>query len=123
MMRRDEDITQELHIIRPHLFRYISLLEDFRKSIALICGAPNPVMDTWPVEEQEQSKRLLEKECKTVYMELDRLELRRSVLEMRLANVLSLVISLAHRFFVVTNWHIPRSPAHSTLPQAVKLIK
>jgi hypothetical protein len=91
MMRRDEDITHELHVIRPHLFRYVALLEDFRKALAFILQTPNPVLDTWTDLERQKSNELLKRECDHILSELDRLEMRRGILDMRLANVLSLV--------------------------------
>ncbi|KAL0950708.1 hypothetical protein HGRIS_007484 [Hohenbuehelia grisea] len=97
MMHRDEDITQEIHVIRPHLFRYFTLLSDFRKSIQLIMDNPNPVMARWSLEERMRSKEITKKECRHLLVEIDRLEMRRDVLDKRLTNVLSLV-STAYNF-------------------------
>jgi hypothetical protein len=48
-------------------------------------------LDSWTDAERQKSKELLKQECNHILSELDRLEMRRCILDMRLANVLSLV--------------------------------
>jgi len=83
-------LTQELHIIRAHLLHYISLLEDFRKSVQFIKDTPNPAIDP---EVAASEKELLSRECDTLLSEIARLEMVRDMQNKRLKNVMNLVFA------------------------------
>ncbi|PBK66955.1 hypothetical protein ARMSODRAFT_1020926 [Armillaria solidipes] len=86
-------ITHEMHIIRAHCIQYSSLLENLRKTVVFIRDTPNPAMDTLPQEENQYSRTLLEKECRNLLSEIDRLEMSRRMQDQRLENALNLVFS------------------------------
>ncbi|PBK90727.1 hypothetical protein ARMGADRAFT_1111301 [Armillaria gallica] len=86
-------LTRELHIIRAHHLHYSSLLEDLKKAVVFILDTPNPAMDTLPQEEKHFSRTLLEKECRNLLSEIDRLEMSRRMQDKRLKNVMNLVFS------------------------------
>ncbi|KAK0224094.1 hypothetical protein IW262DRAFT_873230 [Armillaria fumosa] len=69
-------LTRELHIIRAYNLHYSSLLEDLRKAVVFIRDTPNPAMDTLPEEDKQVSRTLLEKECRNLLSEIDRLDQR-----------------------------------------------
>ncbi|KAK0243210.1 hypothetical protein EDD85DRAFT_762039, partial [Armillaria nabsnona] len=89
----DAFITHEMHIIRAHCIQFSSLLENLRKTVVFIRDTPNPAMDTLPQEEKQYSQTLLEKECRNLLSEIDRLEMGRRMQDQRLKNALNLVFS------------------------------
>ncbi|KAJ7481617.1 hypothetical protein FB451DRAFT_1236610 [Mycena latifolia] len=86
-------LTRELHIIRAHHLHYSALLEDFRKAVDFVRETPNPAMDACPEEERVFSRNLLERECKNLLGEINRLEMGRRMQDKRLKNVMNLVFS------------------------------
>jgi hypothetical protein len=84
-------LTRELHIIRAHHLHYSALLEDFRKTVDFVLETPNPAMDGLSKEERRFSRRLLERECKNLLIEIGRLEKSRTMQDKRLKNVMNLV--------------------------------
>jgi hypothetical protein len=84
-------LTRELHIIRAHHLHYSALLEDFRKAVDFVRTTPNPAMDALPSEERLFSLSLLERECRNLLDEVDRLEKGRRMQDKRLKNVMNLV--------------------------------
>ncbi|KAJ3987437.1 hypothetical protein F5890DRAFT_1405153 [Lentinula detonsa] len=93
MRSSDMDLTRDLHTIQAHLLHYSSLLEDFQKSIIFVLDTPNPAMDSLPNEERILSRKLLQKECNNLLIEVERLEKSRTMQERRLKNVMNLVFS------------------------------
>ncbi|KAK7441983.1 hypothetical protein VKT23_016261 [Stygiomarasmius scandens] len=95
MTTSNMSLTRNLHIIRAHHLHYSSLLEDFHKSIKFILTTPNPAMDSDNITESERinSRKLLEKECNNLLVEIERLEQARSMQDKRLKNVMNLVFS------------------------------
>ncbi|KAF8584986.1 hypothetical protein K439DRAFT_1616330 [Ramaria rubella] len=90
----DMHFTQELHKIRAHLLHYASLLEDFNQSVHFVLDTPNPAMDHPKYEaERKSSRALLEKECKNLLTQIDRLKMSREMWDKRLKNVMHLVFS------------------------------
>ncbi|KAF7329843.1 hypothetical protein MKEN_00247700 [Mycena kentingensis (nom. inval.)] len=89
----DARLTQELHVIRAHLLHHCALLDDFRKAVDFILDTPNPAMDALPELDREASRRVLERECKNLLSEIQRLEGSRSMQDKRLKNVMNLVFS------------------------------
>ncbi|KAF7327767.1 hypothetical protein MKEN_00356400 [Mycena kentingensis (nom. inval.)] len=63
------------------------------KAVDFILDTPNPAMDALPELEREASRRVLERECKNLLSEIQRLEGSRSMQDMRLKNVMNLVFS------------------------------
>ncbi|KAF5343049.1 hypothetical protein D9758_011150 [Tetrapyrgos nigripes] len=88
-------LTRSLHVIRAHHLHYSSLLEDFHKSVEFIWKTPNPAMDDPSIPENVKiySRKLLEKECNNLKIEIERLEAMRSMQDKRLKNVMNLVFS------------------------------
>jgi len=94
IMRSSEmTLTRDLHTIQAHQLHYSSLLEDFRKSVEFILNTPNPAMDALSDEDRTMSRKLLEKECLNLLIEVERLEKSREMQERRLKNVMNLVFS------------------------------
>ncbi|KAJ3935061.1 MAG: cora-like Mg2+ transporter protein-domain-containing protein [Lentinula lateritia] len=93
MRSSDMDLTRDLHTIQAHLLHYSSLLEDFRKSVVFVNDTLNPAMDSLPNDERLLSRKLLEKECNNLLIEVERLEKSRTMQERRLKNVMNLVFS------------------------------
>ena len=92
----DIGLTQELHIIRAHQLHYSSLLDDFRKTVEFIRDTKNPAMDAFPETVRMESERLMQRECKSLWNEIDRLEKSRSMQEQRLTNITNLVNCVMH---------------------------
>ncbi|ESK94948.1 hypothetical protein Moror_13953 [Moniliophthora roreri MCA 2997] len=93
MRSTDMEMTRGLHFIRAHLLHYGSLLGDMKKSVQFILGTPNPTMNSLPAEEQLFSRKLLEKECNHLLIEIERLEMQLQMQDHRLKNVMNLVFS------------------------------
>jgi CRISPR/Cas system-associated endonuclease Cas1 len=81
-------LVEQLHIIQAHLLHYAALLQDFRKSIVFVQKTSHPALSNTPNE--AESKRLMDKECKTLLAEIERLDRAREVQINRLKNVMSL---------------------------------
>ncbi|KAJ7507271.1 hypothetical protein B0H11DRAFT_1970976 [Mycena galericulata] len=86
-------LTRELHVIRAHHLHYSALLEDLRKAVVFVLDTRNPAMEALPEEERLSSRQLLERECKTLLNEIERLEMGRTMQDNRLKNVMNLVFS------------------------------
>ncbi|KAM6501088.1 hypothetical protein JOM56_004102, partial [Amanita muscaria] len=84
------DLTQQLHIIRAHHLYYSNLLQSFRKTVMFVQSTPNPSLTK---EQREICSFLMDRECKTLLKEVDRLNTERQMQEERLRNVMNLVFS------------------------------
>jgi len=101
------ETTQELHVIRARLQYFKELLVTFSKSVNFVLKTPNPAMQA-PVVVNDQagdgiadqadfekrrmlSEELMQRECKTLLLEIGRLERTREMMELRLKNVMALV--------------------------------
>jgi hypothetical protein len=84
------DLTQELHIIQAHLLYYSSLLRSFKKAIEFVQNTPNPALTE---AQREVCKPLMERECKTLLREVERLNTESLMQEDRLRNIMNLVFS------------------------------
>jgi hypothetical protein len=93
-----------LHNIRARLQYYTALLVDFKKSIVFLKETPNPSLGPVPeyhedddgsstdVDERKTlSQELMDRECKILLSEINRLERTRQLMELRLKNVMALV--------------------------------
>ncbi|KAF8892904.1 hypothetical protein BD779DRAFT_1765736 [Infundibulicybe gibba] len=89
----DIDLTQELHVIRAHQLHYSSLLDDFRKTVEFIRTARNPAISSFKKEDQDSTNELMERECRNLLNEIERLEMGRRMQDKRLKNVMNLVFS------------------------------
>lgn len=98
--------TQELHKIRAHLLYYVGVMEDFHNAVIFLQETSNPVMDTWSEEERQNSKYLLEKECRILLTEIDRLKRNRDMQDKRLKNVMGLVYSFPSLLASILRLHI-----------------
>ena len=89
----DMNFSTKLHVIRAYLLHYESLLVDFEKSVLFIRDTPNPAAAAGihPLEEQKTEKNLLDKECKNLLDEIERLERSRDMQNKRLKNAVNLV--------------------------------
>lgn len=100
-------MTQELHIIRAHLLYFTSLLIDLKKTVNFVLETPNPSFQSsnrdnlevgdsadHPEEldtRKKFSEKLMKRECETLLAQVDRLEAKRSMMLLRLRNVMRLV--------------------------------
>ena len=87
----DIALTQELHIIRAHQLHYASLIKDIHKTVEFVRDTKNPAMESFPPAVRDLSERLMQRECKNLLNEIDRLENGRDMQEKRLTNVTHLV--------------------------------
>jgi lipid II:glycine glycyltransferase (peptidoglycan interpeptide bridge formation enzyme) len=96
MGTNDTKITRELHKIRAHLLHYESLLQDFHKSVAFVLATRNPAMESDGIspDQKARDRKLLEKESKNLQIEIERLQMSRSMQDSRLTNVMKLVRSV-----------------------------
>ncbi|KAF8991945.1 hypothetical protein BDQ17DRAFT_1332598 [Cyathus striatus] len=87
--------TQQLYKIRAHLLYYLSLLEDFRKTVEFIRVTHNPALDAPEISEEQRnlSKNYMKCECAKLLEGISRLELERSMQDKWLENVMCLVFS------------------------------
>ncbi|KAF8516401.1 hypothetical protein JB92DRAFT_2810383 [Gautieria morchelliformis] len=88
---RSIKFTQELHIVRARLLHYASLLDDFCKSVEFVRDTPNPAMDS--DSNRFWSKKLLDKECKNLLIQIERLSASRVSWDKRLQNIMQLAFS------------------------------
>jgi hypothetical protein len=84
-------LTQELHVIRAHHLHYLSLLDHYTKHINFIKTTSNPAMDGINEDDRLSSQKLLNRECETLKLEIDRLISELKTQERRLKNVMALV--------------------------------
>lgn len=83
--------TRELHIIRASLLHYTSLLEDFKKAVLFVQNTPSPTVQDHP--ERERSATIMDRECKVLLSEIERLEMFRKMQDMRLENLVNLAFN------------------------------
>ncbi|KAF8653628.1 hypothetical protein AX16_003780 [Volvariella volvacea WC 439] len=84
-----EKITDQLHVIQAHLLHYISLLEDFQKTVDFVLAAHKNVLPKGTSVEDTAMAR----ECQTLKDEVGRLQSLRNVQESRVKNVMKLLFS------------------------------
>lgn len=102
----DIETTGDLHNIRARLQYYAALLVDFTKSVKFVQETPNPALgvptkcnvddieNSTKLEERKTlSEVLMNRECKILLSEINRLERTRHLMELRLKNVMTLVMS------------------------------
>ncbi|KAF8527528.1 hypothetical protein BU17DRAFT_81731 [Hysterangium stoloniferum] len=89
----DVAFTQELHKVQAHLLSYEPFLDDFSNAVLFLRNTHNPAMDSLPQKERRESKDLLQKECRNLLLEVDRLKMNRKIQNNRLKNVMGLAFS------------------------------
>ncbi|TFK31606.1 hypothetical protein BDQ12DRAFT_707942 [Crucibulum laeve] len=89
----DIQLTQELHAVRAHLLHYESLLQDFKKTVQFVKDTPYPGLQQLSADGRHNSEELLKRECMNLMGEIDRMEMGRSMQDMRLKNVMNLGFS------------------------------
>ena len=82
------ELTEELHMIRAHLLHYSSLVVAFKEIVLFILETPNPALTP---EQRSISTPLLNRECKTLLHQIERLDEEHKAQEGRLTNVIELV--------------------------------
>ena len=70
----DMALVLELHVIRAHQLHYSSLIEDLHKTVKFVRDTKNPAMDSFSNAIRKQSETLMQRECKNLLSEIDRLE-------------------------------------------------
>ncbi|CAA7262488.1 unnamed protein product [Cyclocybe aegerita] len=89
----DIQMTHELHVVRAHLLHYESLLHDFKKTVTFVMDTPNPRMLAGSEEDKARSAEIMQRECKTLLTEINRLQVSRNMQDKRLKNVMNLGFS------------------------------
>ncbi|KAH7915509.1 hypothetical protein BJ138DRAFT_1132565 [Hygrophoropsis aurantiaca] len=87
ILRKDgADLTVEMHILQAHLLHYISLLDEFRRSVDFVLKTPNPAVESksYGDDEREHSRQL---------MKIARLQGRRQMQSSRLKNAMDLAFA------------------------------
>ncbi|KAG1807461.1 uncharacterized protein BJ212DRAFT_1303431 [Suillus subaureus] len=85
------DLNYNLHSLQAHLLQYQTLLHDFEISVTFVMETPNPAMEdskNWGTTEE-----LMQRECKNLLSEIDRLHRRCSMLISRLKNATDLAFA------------------------------
>ncbi|KAJ3573123.1 hypothetical protein NP233_g2634 [Leucocoprinus birnbaumii] len=91
LLTNDVYQTRELHVIRASLLHYTSLLEDFKKAVAFVENTPSPTVLDHP--ERQRSTAIMDRECKVLLSEIERLEMFRKMQDMRLENLVNLAFN------------------------------
>lgn len=84
--------------MRAHLVQYSALLEMFKRTVSFIKDTPNPALNP---EQKTNSDPLLDKECKTLLEEIERLDMECKTQNVRLKDVIEFVSA----------FHLPSSPS------------
>ncbi|GJJ13335.1 hypothetical protein Clacol_007587 [Clathrus columnatus] len=87
------EFTQTLYKIRAHVLYYVSLQEDFKNAIIFLRDTYNPMMGTYDDATKNITRKILQRECNNLLVEIGRLELSREMQEKRLQNVIDLAFS------------------------------
>ncbi|KAJ8073237.1 hypothetical protein PM082_020107 [Marasmius tenuissimus] len=85
----NKGISRDLHNTCAHHLHYRSLLKDLRQTVLFIRDTPNPAMDSEPEELKLRGKRLLERECDIILIEIDRLDTASNLQDERLEDVMN----------------------------------
>jgi hypothetical protein len=85
------DLNHSLHSIEAHLLQYQTLLHDFEKSVAFVKETPNPAMED--SGNRSITEELMQRECKNLLSEVDRLHRRCEMFISRLKNAIDLAFA------------------------------
>ncbi|KAG1752049.1 hypothetical protein EDB19DRAFT_1845541 [Suillus lakei] len=85
------DLNHDLHSLQAHLLQYQTLLHDFERSVTFVMETPNPAMED--SENEDTTKELMQRECKNLLSEIDRLHKRCSMFISRLKNATDLAFA------------------------------
>ena len=91
-------LMQELHVIRAYHLHYMSLLDGFLRDVQFIEDSRNPFLSSKHFTEAivTGSREILERECRTLKGELQRLKSDLHMQEGRVTNVVNLVRSTVY---------------------------
>ncbi|KAG0709142.1 hypothetical protein DFH29DRAFT_216037 [Suillus ampliporus] len=87
------DLNHRLHSLQAHLLHYQSLLYDFEKSVAFVKDTPNRAMKYSDEEERKTTEGLMQRECKNLLSEIDRLHRKCPMFLSRLKNATDLAFA------------------------------
>ncbi|KAG2134761.1 hypothetical protein DEU56DRAFT_981257 [Suillus clintonianus] len=98
---RMADRNHSLHSLQAHLLHYQTLLHDFQISVEFVKDSPNPAMEPSDnqstskefIDNQNTTKELMERECKNLLSEIDRLERKCLMFISRLKNATDLAFA------------------------------
>jgi hypothetical protein len=85
------DLNYNLHSLQAHLLQYQSLLHDFELSVTFVMETPNPAMED--SENKGTTEELMQRECKNLLSEIDRLRRRCEMFISRLKNATDLAFA------------------------------
>ncbi|KAG1811017.1 hypothetical protein EV424DRAFT_1542734 [Suillus variegatus] len=85
------DLNYTLHSLQAHLLQYQTLLHDFELSVTFVMESPNPAMEN--SHNKGTTEELMERECKNLLSEIDRLHKRCSMFINRLKNATDLAFA------------------------------
>ncbi|KAF4612869.1 hypothetical protein D9613_011170 [Agrocybe pediades] len=87
ILEQEMRLTQDLHVLRAHLYHYSSLLNDLRKSVEFVRGTKNPS------SQYSEESGIMHRESSRLITEIDRLERGMATQDQRLKNAMNLVFS------------------------------
>ncbi|KAG1802136.1 uncharacterized protein HD556DRAFT_1304314 [Suillus plorans] len=85
------DLNYTLHSLQAHLLQYQTLLHDFELSVTFVMESPNPAMEN--SDNKGTTEELMQRECKNLRSEIDRLHKRCSMFISRLKNATDLAFA------------------------------
>lgn len=85
------DLNYILHSLQAHLLQYQTLLHDFELSVKFVMESPNPAMEN--SHNKGTTEELMQRECKNLLSEIDRLHNRCSMFINRLKNATDLAFA------------------------------
>lgn len=85
------DLNYTLHSLQAHLLQYQTLLHDFELSVTFVMESPNPAMEN--SHNKGTTEELMQRECKNLLSEIDRLHKRCSMFINRLKNATDLAFA------------------------------
>ncbi|KAG2159248.1 uncharacterized protein EDB93DRAFT_1324706 [Suillus bovinus] len=86
-----DELNYDLHSLLAHLLQYQTLLHDFEISVKFVEETPNPAMEH--SDNMRTTKELMERECKNLLAEIDRLHRRCGMFISRLKNATDLAFA------------------------------
>ncbi|KAG1752038.1 hypothetical protein EDB19DRAFT_1628169, partial [Suillus lakei] len=85
------DLNHSLHSLQAHLLHYQTLLHDFEISVIFVMETPNPAMED--SQNKNITEELMQRECKNLLSEIDRLHRGCSMFISRLKNATELAFA------------------------------
>ncbi|KAG1743701.1 uncharacterized protein EDB91DRAFT_1125494 [Suillus paluster] len=85
------DLNHKLHSLQAHLLHYQTLLHDFEKSVAFVRDTPNPAIKS--SDDRNTTNQLMQRECKNLLSEINRLQRKCLMFINRLKNATELAFA------------------------------